>query len=636
MIACRCFIKRSVMKFLKINFLLLSVSFLFCSYSNHKTKRWEVTSSNGENTISLSLDEHGQLVYYIDSYGTRVVEPSEMGVTTTDEKITFLEGLIFKTVQTRQISETYILPTGKRSHYQNNCLEKTFTFENKGKKELKIICRAYNDGVAFRYVINHQGEIIIKDEHTRFHFPPQTTTWMMNYQSNYEQFYPERTLDTITAKELAYPALMKVKSDHWLLLSEASVYDQPATHLSNEATGDLIVMLAQASYLVKDQWLSPWRTFILGNQLGTIVESTLVENLNPPSEIKDMSWITPGVAVFPWWGDYLANSHIDTLKKYVDLAAAMNWNWIEFDVSLVGSPWRTSKLWETTEWLPRFTAYAKSKGINVYGWDEINVLRTKAGRDHVFGRYSQLGIKGIKIDYIDSDKDYAMRFRDTALRNAAKYKFMVSFHGETVPHGQRRKLPNVMTLEAVRGAEYNTFKGDHPPSPVHNCTLPFTRNVVGPMDYTPVTFTIRSENPRKTTYTHELALPVIFESGWTCMADRPAAYLNSPAKDFLKRIETTWDETKFIDGYPGRFICLARRKGKNWYLAAINAGGEREITIPLNFIKKGDYTIKLYEDKAGEELTNVNIRTVKVSKGGLLKVKLAENGGFATIIDHAY
>ncbi|HWJ25559.1 MAG TPA: glycoside hydrolase family 97 C-terminal domain-containing protein, partial [Flavisolibacter sp.] len=166
--------------------------------------------------------------------------------------------------------------------------------------------------------------------------------------------------------------------------------------------------------------------------------------------------------------------------------------------------------------------------------------------------------------------------------------------------------------------------------------LPFTRNVVGPMDYTPVTFTIRSENPRKTTYTHELALPVIFESGWTCMADRPAAYLNSPAKDFLKRIETTWDETKFIDGYPGRFICLARRKGKNWYLAAINAGGEREITIPLNFIKKGDYTIKLYEDKAGEELTNVNIRTVKVSKGGLLKVKLAENGGFATIIDHAY
>lgn len=634
--ACRCFIKRSVMKFLKINFLLLFVYFLFCSHCPHKAKKWEVTSSNGKNTISLSLDEHGQLVYYIDSYGTRVVEPSKMGVSTTDEKTTFLEGLIFKKVQARQISEIYVLPTGKRSHYQNNCLEKTFTFTNKEKKELKIVCRAYNDGVAFRYVINHRGEIIIKDENTRFHFPPETTTWMMNYQPNYEQFYPKRMLDTITAKELAYPTLMKVKNDHWLLLSEASVYDQPATHLSNETTGDLKVMLPQASYVVKDQWESPWRTFILGNKLGTIVESTLVENLNPPSEIKDMSWIKPGVAVFPWWGDYLSNSHIDTMKKYVDLASEMNWNWIEFDVSLVGSPWRTSKLWEQTEWLPQFTAYAKSKGINVYGWDEINVLKTKAGRDHVFGKYKQLGIKGIKIDYIDSDKDYAMRFRDTALRDAAKYQFMVSFHGETVPRGQRRKWPNVMTLEAVRGAEYYTFKGDHSPSPVHNCTLPFTRNVVGPMDYTPVTFTIRSENPRKTTYAHELALPVIFESGWTCMADRPASYLNSPAKDFLKRIETTWDETKFIDGYPGQFICLARRKGKNWYMAAINAGGEREISIPLDFIKKGDYIIKLYEDKAGEELTNVNIRMAQVSKGGLLKVKLAENGGFATIIDNAY
>ena len=622
---------------LKINLLLLFSIVLFSSSTRNTTNKWDLTSTNGKNTICLELNTNGKLYYSMLSHGTEVIQKSELGVISTAENLTFLEGLMFKNVQTRQINESYQLPTGKRSRYENKCKEKTLTFINKEREELKVILRSYDDGVAFRYVIDKPGDITVSQEKTEFSIPSNTSTWMMDYQSNYERFYPKRLLDTIPFKELSYPALMHVKDKVWLLFTEASVYDQPATHLSKAVDGNkLNVLLPQKNYTVKDKWQSPWRTFILGDKLGSIVESTLVENLNPPSQIKDMSWIKPGVAVFPWWGDYLANSHIDTLKKYVDLAAEMNWEWIEFDVSLVGSPWRTSKLWETTEWLPEFTSYAKSKGIEVYGWDEINVLNTQAGRDHVYGRYKDLGIKGIKIDYIDSDKDYAMRFRDTALQDAAKYKFMVSFHGETMSRGQRRKWPNLMTLEGVRGAEYYTFKGDQPPSPGHNCTLPFTRNVVGPMDYTPVTFTIRPENPRITTYAHELALPIIFESGWTCMADRPAAYLNSPAKDLLKRIEVAWDETRFIDGYPGEYICLARRKGKNWYLAAINAGKERTISIPLNFIKDGNYSIKIYGDMPGNELTDINIIKTKVKKGEHLKVKLAKNGGFSTIIDNAY
>lgn len=623
------------MRLIKILLLLITFTALFSS-NTQSANKWYITSSNGKNVLLLELSESGKLFYEIKSFGTPVIEKSELGVSSADEKLTFLQGLNFKNVQTRNINESYILPTGKRSHYENKCIEKTFTFINKETKELKVICRAYDDGVAFRYAINSQGNIKIDFEKTKFNIPTQTLSWIMDYQLDYEGFYTERLLDTISSKELSYPALMQVKNNVWLLLTEASVYDQPATHLSKKGN-ELCSLLPQQNFTVKDKWESPWRTFILGNKLGTIVESTLVENLNPPSQIKDMSWIEPGVAVFPWWADHLANSYIDTLKKYVDLAAEMNWKWIEFDVSLVGSPFRTSKLWETTAWLPEFTSYAASKGINVYGWDEINVLKTKAGREHVYGRYKDLGIKGIKIDYINSDEDDIMCFRDSALQDAAKYKFMVSFHGETSPRGQRRKWPNVMTLEGVRGEEYYTFD-DHrlPPSPTHNCTLPFTRNVIGSMDYTPCAFTFRPENPRITTYAHELALPVIFESGWTCMADSPAAYLNSPAKDFLKRIVTTWDETRFIDGYPGKFMCLARRKGSSWYLAAINAGKEREITIPLDFIKKGEYSIKLYEDKSGEELTNINVINLKVKKGDELKVKLAKNGGFTTIIDDAY
>ncbi|MDR1600809.1 MAG: glycoside hydrolase family 97 catalytic domain-containing protein, partial [Tannerella sp.] len=345
-------------------------------------------------------------------------------------------------------------------------------------------------------------------------------------------------------------------------------------------------------------------------------------------------WIEPGVAVFPWWGNFMANTYMDTLKSYVDLAAEMNWQWIEFDVSLIGSPFRSSKEWETTPWLKEFTDYARSKGVNVYGWDDRKELKTKEQRDYIYGRYRDLGIKGIKIDYINSDRLDAMRFREIAMKEAADYGLLVSFHGETAPRGQRRKYPNLMTCEGVKGAEYYTpIASGQGPNPEYNCTLPFTRNVVGPMDYTPVTFTVRKENPRITTYAHELALPFIFESGWMVMADRPEAYLQSPAKELLKKVKATWEETVFIDGYPGEFVCLARRHGNAWYVGAINAGTERVLRVKLDFLKEGAYTFDVYEDAPESPLHNVHSREVTASAGDELLVKLIPNGGFCAIIE---
>jgi alpha-glucosidase len=592
-----------------------------------------IKSPDKSNSITLELNDKGTLHYSIQSHGIMAIDKSLMGMDIGDPALNFNSGLSFINAKESVIDETYSLPTGKTSTYINKANESVFTFKNKDDKELKVICPAYNDGIAFRYVLESPKVIMITKENTHFNLPQNTLSWMMNYVPQYENFYPKRLLDTVGIKPLSYPALMQIDHKLWMLLTEASVYDQPATHIKKTGSGnELAIELPEDGYSVTSKWESPWRTFILGTKLATIVESVMVENLNPPSTVKDISWIEPGVAVFPWWGNYMANSSIDTLKRYADMAAEMHWKWIEFDVSLVGSPLRTSKLWETTTWLPEFTAYAKSKGINVYGWDEINVLKTSEGREHIYGRYLDLGIKGIKIDYIDSDKQYAMCFRRDAMQDALNKKMMVSFHGETVPHGQRRTYPNVMTLEGVRGAEYYTFKVKGP-SPEHNCTLPFTRNVVGPMDYTPVTFTIRPENPRKTTYAHELALGIIFESGWMVMADRPDAYLKSPAKEILQKFESTWDETRFIDGYPGEFVCIARRKGNKWFIAGINAGKERRVDIPLSFIKEGSSAIKIYEDKPGEEMTNLNIRNETIAKDKTLSVNMMANGGFCTVIE---
>jgi alpha-glucosidase len=613
-------------------FLLITLWLLILLITVSCSGSLKVESPDQNNNIMLELNENGTLYYSVQSHGKKAIGRSLMGME-IDSTLDFNSGLSFVSSTKSFIDETYHLPTGKTSVCHNKANESVFLFKNRHDKLLKVICRAYDDGLAFRYVIERPGEITLKKENTRFSLQQKTLCWMMNYLPNYENFYPKRLLDTIGTRPLSYPALMLVNDKLWMLITEASVYDQPATHIRKTGKGnELAIELPEEKYTVTSKWESPWRTFILGTGLGTIVESVMLENLNPPSQITDMSWIEPGPVVFPWWGNYMANSYIDTLKRYVDLAAEMHWKWIEFDVSLVGSPLRTSKLWETTPWLSEFTGYAKSKGINVYGWDEINVLKTQGGRDHVFGRYIELGIRGIKMDYIDSDKQYAMCFRRDAMSDALGRKMMVSFHGETVPHGQRRTYPNVMTLEGVRGAEYYTFRVKGP-TPEHNCTLPFTRNVVGPMDYTPVTFTIRPENPRKTTYAHELALAIIFESGWMVMADRPETYLKSPAKEFLQKLETAWDETRFIDGYPGEYVCLARRKGNKWFIAGINAGKERKIEVPLNFISKGDHDIKIYEDKSGEEMTSLLIRNETVNPGKTLTVKMMPNGGFSTLIE---
>lgn len=618
------------MKIPGIQIVYMTVACILYSCSGSLT----VMSPDKNNCIILKLDDRGTLYYSISSGGTTAIGRSLMGMDIADSILDFNSGLEFIKSRKRKIDEIYSLPTGKTSTYVNRANESVFEFRNRFDKTLQVVCRAYNDGVAFRYVIESPDSFIIRNENTRFAVPGNSLSWIMDYVPHYENFYQERMLDSIGLQPISFPALFQTGNKLWLLLTEASVYDQPATHLKKTGNGnELAIELPEERYSVPSKWESSWRTFITGNKLETIIESVMVENLNPPSSFSDLSWIKPGIAVFPWWGNYMANSYIDTLKMYVDLAAEMDWEWIEFDVSLVGSPFRTSKQWETTGWLPEFTAYAKSRGINVYGWDEINVLKTAEGREHIYDRYLNLGIKGIKIDYINSDQQYAMQFRNDAIRDAAVKKLMVSFHGETAPHGQRRTYPNVMTLEAVKGAEYYTFPGAKAPTPEHNCTLPFTRNVIGPMDYTPVTFTIRPENPRKTTYAHELALALVFESGWMVMADRPKAYLTSPAKEILQKLETAWDETRFIDGYPGDFICLVRRKGNKWFIAGINAGKERNVEIPLNFITEGIHPVKIYEDKPGEEMTSLMIRNETIDAGTTLTIKMTANGGFCALIE---
>ncbi|KPL14374.1 MAG: hypothetical protein AMS26_10970, partial [Bacteroides sp. SM23_62] len=586
-------------------------------------------------------------VYSVFFNGETVVHPSRLGIALADERYIFLKDLDFEQVSDEVVHDEYTAVAGKKKHCSYRANERTIAFRNASGNLMELIFRVSDHGVAFRYKLNNPLAAKVASETSEFHLPGKSLAWIQRYRhmgNDYEMVYTKRLLDTMNLPAYYLPGLFETPEKIWVFISDASVSgDYAACQLSHKGSGKLAIRFPDQTYDWEEgghhPWfkivyeespeihapanlLTPWRVLIISNDLGDIAESNLIEDLSVPSKISDQSWIEPGVAVFPWWGNSLANDEPDIMKDYVDLAAEMNWEFVEFDIGLIGNNGGyAADYWRNIDYIPEVIDYAASKGIKVYGWDERRYLDTREERDDIFSQYREWGIAGIKMDFINSDKQAAMKWYEEATSHAAEYQLLVSFHGAITPRGLRRTYPNIMTYEGVRGAEYYKWPGNDP-TPEHNCTLPYTRNVSGPMDYTPTGF---STPRRTTTYAHEMALPFVFESGWICMADKPEEFRKSPAKDLFQNLHAAWDDIRFIDGYPGQYCCLARRKGDEWFLAAINAGTGRQVEIPFNFLNEQNYRAKLYNDD-GED--GLQIKELNISNTSIVKFDLVKNGGF--------
>jgi len=632
---------------------------LLTTSCNHS---WKVASPDGNISVQINEDNNNHVVYSVLVDDKTIILPSRLGIALRSKEQDFTNHLSFLGNSVKEINETYKMKTGKKSECINHANELTLSFKNKSDQKIDLVFRACNDGIAFRYQMHNTIKDTVKEEISCFAFDSSTLSWCLEYRSDYEGFYPLRNLDSVNKNQYVCPALFKTRNNIWLLASDAAVYgNYAAAHITQTGKNRMrfsipndiqyaspwypesyeeVVMNEDTLIEAQPDLTTPWRAFIIGTGLSKIVESTLIENLNPPCELKDTSWIKPGIACFPWWSDDCANDKPERLKKFIDMAAEMGWQYIEFDIGLLGNNGGYAKnYWRTIPYIPEIINYAAGKGISVFGWDERRNLNTPEKRADIFDQYKKWGVSGIKIDFLNSDKQDANAFREEATRDAAKYKLLVSFHGENSPKGMRRRFPNLMTQEGVRGEEYYKFAPDKDiPTPAHNCTLPFTRNVVGPMDYTPVGF---STPRRKTTYCHELALPIIFESGWTCVSDKPEEILTSPAKDLMKKYSATWDDIHFIDGYPGEYVCLARRKGNDWYVACINSGPERSsVLINFNFLKPEKYKVELYRDfyswEKNPDHKNLKCDTIVIPQDATIRFPVAANGGFAFIIKNSY
>ena len=545
----------------------------------------------------------------------------------------------------KSITDEYTMLSGKRSKCENLGSEYSAVLS----PNVDLILRVYNNGVAFRYRLHGMDGAAIPAEQTAYRIPEGVNRWMQQWCDSYEGFFPLST----TAKQQpvpsysginksadgyncrwGYPALIEPKKDVFVLLSEADVAaNNSASSLWNDKNLETYeVRPDKNEQKISGDYLTPWRVAIIG-QLADIVESTLVTDLAAPSKLTDVSWIQPGVVSWIYWAYNHGSNDYEIIKKYVDLAVALKLPYV-----LIDAEWDTMKDGKTIE---DAVKYALDNNIKPLIWYNSSVgwvdgaptpkfrLNKPEDREKEFAWLEKIGVAGVKIDFFSGDNQMNMSYCIDLLEAAAKHHLTVNFHGATIPRGWQRTYPNLLSTEGVYGAEwYNNVPTFTDKAACHNATLPFTRNVIGPMDYTPCAFS-DSQHPHITTNPHELALTVLFESGLQHIADRPESLLAQPqeVKDFFSELPAAWDETKFVCGYPGEYVVLARRKGTTWYIAGINGTNEvKSIDVNLDFIDQFANVQGFFESADGKGWTISN-RAYRPAS-----FTFAPRGGFVVVV----
>lgn len=635
---------------------LLIIAFFVLQILSVYSQKVTVTSPNQKVGIVLYNQQKSDIGewylkvnYTTDGKTVEAIPRINLGLSRSDQD--FYTNLAFlKAGKPVLINEQYSAIVGKRSKCSNSANEVVVAFENPSKAKLNLIIRAYNDGVAFRYEFpEKEGTFVVKDELTAYSVPDSTKRWLEKFNTANEGLYSTMK-DGNEQKDWGYPALFNTPDKScWYLIHEADVNRAYCgTKLANYAEKTVYKLTFPDKWNGRDKgetqptinlpWKSPWRVVIVGS-LADIVQSTLVDDVSTPSVVSNTDWVKPGKVSWNYWSNNHGTRDYKVVCEFADLAASMGWPYTLLD-------WEWDAMGNGGK-LEDALKYIHSLGIKPLMWynsggdhtwvtaTPMNRMLTHENRVEEFTKLKKLGVAGVKIDFFESEKQDMIKYYLDILDDAAQFEMMVYFHGCIVPRGWARTYPNLMTHEAVRGAEwYNNGPELTTTAPEHNTTLPFTRNVVGSMDYTPVTFT-NSQYPHVTSYGHELALSVVFESGLQHLADRPEGYYELPdaAKNFLREVPNTWDNTKFLDGYPGRDIIVARQKGNCWYIGGISGENkEKTKTLKFGFLpENANYKLTLIAD--GSHDKDFNVQYLVVNQSSSVEVKMLRRGGFAASLE---
>ncbi|MGW2383177.1 glycoside hydrolase family 97 catalytic domain-containing protein [Streptomyces sp. NPDC001658] len=582
---------------------------------------WAVSTSAHAPRARISLDDTtGTLSLAVSRDGRTVIEPSPVGIVT--EQADLSRELRFLHRKDRRIEERYRTKSGKRVERTVRMNETRLSFATAQGARLDLVVRASADGVAYRYVLP-AGHGDVLGETSAFTLPSDASAWLSTYRPDNEGQFVQYTAATAPTGAYSPQALFATDGGYTLLAESDLTGAYSGARLTHEqGSGAYRVRLADDRVRTDGPLATPWRAMVTGD-LATVTRSTFTDDLAPASKVRDTSWIRPGTVLWTWLaGGREAGQSLAAQKAYVDYAAERGWPYEAVDAGWYFKPgeWDTTDPdWQTTSWMPELVDHARAKGVGIIVWIHQRELDTAAERAQWLPTLERWGVKGVKIDFMDSEAQSMLQWYDAILADTAAHHLMIDFHGSTIPKGMQRTWPQVMTLEGVAGEEKRTNTA------AHLTALPFTRNVIGSMDFTPGAF--QRVGLRPNSDAAETGLAVTYESGLQMYAGTPESYDARPlARAFYDQLPAAWDDTRLLAGRPGQEAVLARRAGDRWFLGGVYAGAARTADVPLT-VGPGKWLVETIKDGA-----DGLVQDRQVLRGGdTLRVDVVAGGGFAGI-----
>lgn len=645
--------------------LLCVVFFSFCSVGMYG-KNVELKSPDGSLIVDIQLKD--KIYYSIYGGSELLLKDCSMSLDLKDEVLGRSPKL--RNIKRNSVDETVkreipLKNAEVRNHY--NVLRMDMA------GDYSVEFRAYDNGVAYRFITNKKGKREVLDEEYSINFPDSYLAHLSqteSFKTSCEVPYTHvKTTEYKNVDQMSYfPVLLETNNGYNILISEADLYDYPCMFIKSSGNngfrsvfpkcplefgedGDRSVkILREADYIAKTSGSRnfPWRFFVISNDVRDIVSNEMVYNLSSPCELVDYSWIKPGQVSWEWWSgatpygpdvNFVSGYNLDTYKYFIDFAARYGIPYILMDEGWALStqdPYTPNPQVNVHE----IVRYGKEKGVGVLLW--LTWLTVEKHFD-LFKTFSEWGISGIKIDFMDRSDQWMVNFYERVVKAAAENHLVIDFHGAFKPAGLERRYPNLLSYEGVRGMEYmgNCI-------PENSLYFPFIRNAVGPMDYTPGAMismqpeSYKAERPNAAsigTRAYQLALYVVFESAIQMLADNPTLYYrNQDCTEFITSVPVTWDKTEVLDAKVGEYVVIARNKNGKWYVGAICNGKEtrRELTIDFSFLKGSkEYRMTSFEDgiNAGNQAMDYRKKESIVKSGDKIKIELARNGGWAAVLE---
>jgi alpha-glucosidase len=643
---------------------ILTIAFFVAFYvSGFAQKPYEIKSPNGAIKVAVNVDD--KLRYSVFFGDDKLFDNNRLGMVLRNDVLGNNPKLISAKPST---SETTIKPyislkfASVTSRY--NKLLMTF------KGNYSVEFRVFDNGVAYRFITTKKGELEVLNEEVDLNFPANYDLHVQQpegFKTAYEENYSTVSSSSWNTKMSTLPVLIDTKKQYKILVSESDLTDYPCLFLKGSGNNGMnaafpkaplafdedgdrsLKIVKEADYIAKTTGNRsfPWRYFVITTDDRQLLENTMTLQLASASAIKDVNWIKPGQASWEWWNDaapygpdvnFESGYNLETYKYYIDFAAKFGLKYIIMDegwAATTTDPYTPNPKVDVHELI----RYGKEKNVGVVVW--LTWLTVHKNMD-LFKTFKEWGVKGVKIDFMDRSDQWMVNYYERVAKEAAKNELLVDFHGAFKPAGLEYKYPNLISYEGVRGMEQ--MGGTQPKNSLF---LPFMRNAVGPMDYTPGAMismqpeAYRAERPNAAsigTRAYQMALFVVFESGIQMLADNPTLYYrNLDCTEFITSVPTTWDETKALAAEVGELAVVAKRKGNKWFLGGITNGAQQTRTVPINldFLSKGiTYTMTYFEDgiNAGRQAMDYRKKTIQVKADDKISIKMVRNGGYAASI----